>query len=91
MYNLNYKWEEITGVNSATAKKTAAVWTFINKLFRFPHPDSELCDVDSFLQSSCGFFFSHFGDEVLSVVGSLRLHGSPDRSAHAAALGRWSS
>lgn len=50
------------------------------------HPDSELPDVGSLLQGRGGLFFGQFGDEVLGVVGGLRLHGGADRSGHAACL-----
>lgn len=51
-----------------------------------PHPDSEVPDVRSLLQGRGGLFFGQLGDEVLGVVGRLRLHGRPDRSGHATRL-----
>lgn len=62
------------------------VTTEVNLPFISSHPDSKVSDVGSLLQGHGGLFFSHLGDEVLGVVGGLRLHGGPYRSGHAARL-----
>lgn len=53
-----------------------------------PHPDSERSDVDSLLKSAGRLFFGQLGDEVLGVVGRLRLHGGPDGPRHMTRLSR---
>ena len=67
------------------------VTTAVNHPSVSSHPDSEVSDVDSPLQGRSGLFFSHLGDEVLGVVGGLRLHGCPYRSGHTARLSGRSS
>lgn len=62
--------------------------TIILQIPSTAHPDSKLFDVSAALQSCSSLFLGQLGDEVLGVIGGLRLHGSPDHSGHLARLSR---
>lgn len=51
-----------------------------------PYPNRELRNVSSCSQGLCSPLLGHFGDEVLSSVGSLSLESCPDCSGDLSVL-----